>query len=35
VGTLSVELHPSDPANSEIRHREQRIDFVFSVGDRR
>ncbi len=35
VGALSVELHPSEPVSSSIRHREQLINFVFSVGDRR
>jgi len=35
VGALSVDLHPSKPANSAIRHREQLINFVFSVGDGR
>ncbi len=35
VGALSVALHASEPANASIRHREQPIDFVISVGGRR
>ena len=34
VGALSVDLHPSKPADPAIRHRAQEIDFVISVGDR-
>ena len=34
VGALSVDLHPSKPADPAIRHRAQEIDFAISVIDR-
>ncbi len=34
VGALSVDLHPTKPADPAIRHRAQEIDFAISVSDR-
>ena len=34
VGALSVDLHPTKPTDTAIRHRVQEIDFVLSVSDR-
>jgi hypothetical protein len=33
VAALAVDLHPVKPADPAIRHKEQRIDFLISVGD--
>ena len=34
VGALSIDLHPTQPADPAIRHRVQDIDFVISVSNR-